>query len=114
MLQVSPQMKILVATKPVDFRKGIDGLIGVCRVELEQDPFTGQLFIFRNRKGTALKVLAYDGQGFWLCQKRLSEGRFKHWPMSEHGVLALHPGQVQQLLWNENNSSKPAQWRPLH
>ncbi len=77
MLQITPQMKILIAIEPVDFRKGIDGLAAVCKKSLAQDPFTGTVFVFRNRRSTAIKVLIYDGQGFWLCQKRLSEGRFR-------------------------------------
>ncbi len=80
MIQVTPQMRVLVAIAPVDFRKGIDGLARVVRTTLESDPFSGHVFVFRNRRGTAVKVLVYDGQGYWLCQKRLSAGRFRHWP----------------------------------
>lgn len=71
MLQITPQMKILVAVEPADFRRGIDGLARLCQEALAQDPFAGTVFVFRNRPGTALKVLMYDGQGFWLCHKRL-------------------------------------------
>jgi transposase len=60
MIQVTPQMKILLALEPADFRKGIDGLAEVCRSKLEEDPFSGCLFVFRNRRGTAIKLLAYD------------------------------------------------------
>lgn len=80
MLQLTPQMRLLVALKPVDFRRGIDGLAHVCREVLAADPFSGTVFAFRNRRGTAIKLLAYDGQGFWLCTKRLSKGRFCYWP----------------------------------
>lgn len=80
MIQVTPQLRILIAIEPVDFRKGIDGLSQVVRGALSLDPLSGALFVFRNRRGTAIKVLVYDGQGFWLCQKRLSAGRFRHWP----------------------------------
>ena len=76
MLQITPQMKILVAVEPADFRRGIDGLARLCQQALHEDPFAGTVFVFRNRKGTALKVLMYDGQGFWLCHKRLSQGAF--------------------------------------
>ena len=56
-----------------------------------RDPFGGALFVFRNRRGTAIKLLAYDGQGFWLCHKRLSQGRFRHWPTGQAGqALAAH------------------------
>ncbi|MEW6441854.1 MAG: IS66 family insertion sequence element accessory protein TnpB [bacterium] len=72
MIQITPQMRILVAVEPVDFRKGIDGLARVCRQGLSTDPFSGVVVVFRNRRATALKVLVYDGQGFWLCQNHLS------------------------------------------
>lgn len=85
MIQVTPQMRILVAVEPADFRKGIDGLTRVAREELKSDPFSGTVFVFRNRRGTAVKLLVYDGQGFWLCQKRLSAGRFSHWPSAAAG-----------------------------
>ena len=80
MLSVTSQMRVFVCVEAVDFRKGIDGLARVCREVLSTDPFSGTVFVFRNRRGTAIKLLAYDGQGFWLCQKRLSEGRFRYWP----------------------------------
>ena len=80
MLQITPHMKILVALEPADFRRGIDGLARLCQQKLQHDPFSGAVFVFRNRKATAVKVLLYDGQGFWLCHKRLSQGRFPWWP----------------------------------
>ena len=72
MIQIVPHLKVLVACEPVDFRKGIDSLACVCRQRFEVDPFLGTLFVFRNRSGTALKLLVYDGQGFWLCQNQPS------------------------------------------
>jgi hypothetical protein len=89
MLQITPQMKILVAVDPADFRRGIDGLARLCKDVLRQDPFAGTVFVFRNRRGTAIKVLVYDGQGFWLCHKRLSEGRFRWWPSATDRVVAI-------------------------
>ena len=71
MLQVTPHTRILVAIEPADFRRGIDGLARQCKELLQEDPFSGTMFVFRNRRGTAVKLLMYDGQGFWLCQKRL-------------------------------------------
>src|SRR6266571_5128705 len=80
MLQLTPPSRILLATQPVDFRKGIDGLTAVCRQVLRDNPLEGAVYVFRNRAGTALKLLLYDGQGYWLCMKRLSQGRFTWWP----------------------------------
>ncbi len=71
MIQITPQMRILVAVEPTDFRRGIDGLARVCKEVLRHDPFNGWVFVFRNRPATALKILVYDGQGFWLCHKQL-------------------------------------------
>ena len=82
MLQLSPQSRIFLATEPVDFRKGIDGLAAVCRQRLVDNPLEGAVYVFRNRSGTSLKLLLYDGQGYWLCMKRLSKGRFSWWPNS--------------------------------
>lgn len=83
MIQLTPQMRVYVATQPADFRKGIDGIAQLCRGELGEDPLGGAAFVFRNRRRTAVKILVYDGQGFWLCHKRLSSGKFRHWPSSE-------------------------------
>jgi transposase len=66
MLQLTPQSRIFLATEPVDFRKGIDGLGAVCRQRLGQNPIEGAVYVFRNRAATALKLLFYDGQGYWF------------------------------------------------
>jgi len=92
-------MRILVAVEPVDFRNGIDGLAQVCKEHLKSDPFSGCLFVFSNRRRTALKALVYDGRGFWLCQKRLSNGRFRFWPASvREAGRAMEPHELQVLL----------------
>jgi transposase len=98
MIQITPQMRVLVAIAPADFRRGIDGLSKLCRLALEQDPFTGTLFVFRNRQRTAVKLLIYDGQGFWLCHKRLSAGRFRWWPEAEGAATTLQAHELQVLL----------------
>lgn len=118
MIQAVPQMRILVAVEAVDFRKGIDGLARVCREQLQSDPFSGRLYVFRNRRGTAIKLLAYDGQGFWLAQKRLSKGRFRWWPEGLGGreaARSLEAHQLQVLLAAGNPAGTQAApaWRPL-
>lgn len=103
MIQVTAQMRIFVAIEAVDFRKGIDGLCHLCRDKMEADPFSGALFVFRNRSRTSIKLLFYDGQGYWLCQKRLSQGRFNWWPRSANEkVSRLAAHELQVLLWNGN------------
>lgn len=116
MIQIVPHLKVLVAFEPVDFRKGIDSLAGVVRLQFQADPFTGTLFVFRNRSGTALKLLVYDGQGFWLCQKRFSRGRLQWWPRSSDGVAEPLPAeQLAVLIYNglPLQASMAEAWRPL-
>ena len=118
MLQVTPQMKILVAIEPVDFRRGIDGLARLCQETLQHDPFVGVVFVFRNRRGTALKVLMYDGQGFWLCHKRLSQGRFPWWPSAGEASevsqrLAAHQLSVLLAAGDPTRTGAAADWRPV-
>jgi transposase len=115
-MQLTPQMRILVSVEPADFRKGIDGLCQTCHQALGADPFSGAVFVFRNRSGTAIKVLAYDGQGFWLCQKRLSRGRFRYWPKSMGAVrheLLAHELQVLLAGGNPETTRAAPQWRPI-
>ena len=112
MIQVTPQMRVLVSVEPADFRKGIDGLARVCREVLRKDPFSGSVFVFRNKSAKAIKILIYDGQGFWLCQKRLSRGRFRWWPQScSASTKVLEAHQLSVLLSGGNPSA--AQGAPL-
>jgi hypothetical protein len=118
MIQVTPQMRVLVAIEPADFRCGIDGLARLCQQTLKQDPFSGWVFVFRNRRATAVKVLVYDGQGFWLCHKRLSTGRFRWWPAGARGVegartLAAHQLQVLLSAGNPEGTQAAPAWRPV-
>ena len=104
MLQITPQMRILVAVEPVDGRKGIDALVQLCKQKLAADPFSGCLFLFRSRNATAIKILVYDGQGFWIAQKRLSKGRFPWW--------AEGAGPAQALEAYPSVRGAPV-WRPV-
>src|SRR5262249_58834443 len=112
-LQSRPQMKILVAVEPADVRRGIDGLARLCQEALRHDPFVGAVFVFRNRKATALKLLMYDGQGFWLCHKRLSRGRFPWWPSAAQGDaqrLAAHQLAVLLSAGDAPRAGRVADW----
>ena len=116
MIQITPQMRVLVAIEPVDGRKGIDSLARLCQEQLAEDPFSGCVFIFRSRRGTTVRVLTYDGQGFWLLIKRLSKGKFVWWPEGE-GCTArrLEAWQAQLLLAAGDASRVRAApvWRPV-
>jgi transposase len=114
MLQLTPHMRLLVCVEPIDFRNGIDGLVRICRAALNEDPFRGTLFVFRNRRATAIKVLAYDGQGFWLCQKRLSSGRFRWWPSGAPAMsLAVHELHALLAAGDPRGVQALPDWRPL-
>ena len=115
MIQLTPHMRIIVAVEPADFRKGIDGLAQICKSVLQSDPFSGYLFVFRNKANTSLKMLLYDGQGFWLLQKRLSEGRFKWWPnQKDKAEIRLLVHELQLLIWNgDPKSAQVPFWKKI-
>ena len=118
MIQITPQMRIRVAVEPADFRKGIDGLAALCKTSLGHYPFAGTVFVFRNRRATAIKVLVYDGQGFWLCHKRLSTGRFRWWPASadpdaKAKALAAHQLAVLFSGGDPDRTGAAPDWRPV-
>ncbi len=118
MIQITPQMRILVAVEPVDGRKGIDSLAQLCQERLQTDPFSGCLFVFRSRRGTAIRILVYDGQGFWLAQKRLSKGRFRWWPEGRNArevarSLAAHQLQVLLAAGDPTATQAAPAWRPV-
>jgi transposase len=112
LIQITPQTRVLVAVESIDARKGIDSLAQLCREKLAADPFSGCLFIFRSRSGAAIKLLAYDGQGFWLATKRLSRGRFRWWPTGDEPARVLRAHQAQLLLAAANPEAEaPPEWR---
>ena len=115
MIAITPHMHILLAVCPIDFRKGIDGLAAVCRNILCSDPFSGYLFVFTNKNKKSIKILVYDGQGFWLCTKRLSKGRFKFWPDTDNlRISAMEAYQLQALIWNINPDVQAAPlWKKI-
>lgn len=102
MIQITAQMRVLVAIESVDGRKGIDSLVRLCQDRLAEDPFSGCVFVFRSRSGKAIRLLTYDGQGYWLAQKRLSKGRFTWWPEADDAAATaakpLEAYEAQLLL----------------
>ena len=98
MIQITAQMRVLVAIESVDGRKGIDSLVRLCRERLDEDPFSGCVFVFRSRRGTSIRLLSYDGQGYWLAQKRLSKGRFTWWPEANSAAKQLEAYEAQLLM----------------
>ena len=113
MIQITAQHQLHLWVEPVDFRKGIDGLVGLCRKHIGS-PYSGTIFAFLNRRGIAVKLLVFDGTGLWLCTKRFSQGKLRYWPTSrtEHicatkMTVILNQGEsaVMQPAWRSLPSS---------
>jgi transposase len=90
-------VRVLVATKPVDFRKGMDGLAAYVEQQLQADPFSGIVYVFRSKRADKVKLLFWDQTGLVLVTKRLEDGRFR-WPTIQDGVMRLSPAQLSALL----------------
>lgn len=90
-------VKVLIATKPVDFRKGMDGLAAIVKETLSHDPHGGVIYVFRAKRADRLKLLFWDGTGLVLVAKRLEHGAFR-WPVIADGVMRLSPAQLSALL----------------
>ncbi len=101
MIQIPASATIFVMHDPVSFRNGIDGTASIARIILGQEPMDGAIFVFRNKAGHSLRILFYDGGGFWLCTKRLSKGCFRPWPKGEAGTVCskLLARELQILIW---------------
>ena len=99
MLQLTPQHRLLLAVKPVDFRKGINSLIALCKLQLNEEADSGTIFVFTNRRKESVKLLVYDGQGFWLCMKRFSQGKLKWWPKAGDSTYKISAKELQILLY---------------
>lgn len=98
MFGLGPATKIYIALDAVDMRKGFDGLYGLVRDRLCQDPLSGHLFLFTNRSHTRLKVLVWDGSGLWVCAKRLERGRFG-WPAGNGSrSVTMRPEELTMLI----------------
>jgi transposase len=97
MIAVPAGMRVLVATKPVDFRRGADGLVALVRETLGQDPFAGTVFVFRSKRADRVKIVLWDGSGLVLFWKRLEQGVFR-WPPITEGVMRLTSAQLAALI----------------
>jgi transposase len=96
-LSVSTATRVLVALDPVDMRKSFNGLYATVQSVLGEDPLTGHLFVFTNRRRNRLKILFWDGSGLWVAAKRLERGTFG-WPAGEGSRVTLRPEELQLLL----------------
>jgi transposase len=97
MITVPAGVRVMVATRPIDFRKGADGLAALIRETLGQDPFSGAIFIFRSKRADRLKIVTWDGSGLVLVWKRLEQAAFR-WPPISDGVMRLTSAQMAALF----------------
>ena len=99
-------VRVMVATKPVDFRKGAEGLAALVRETMGADPFSGTVYVFRAKRPDRVKLVFWDGTGVVLVAKRLEDGEFR-WPKIEDGTLRLTAAQLQALF-------EGLDWRRVH
>jgi transposase len=111
MIPVPSGVHVWLATGHTDMRKGFDGLALLVQEQLKRDPHGGQLFVFRGRRGSLIKVLWHDGQGMCLFAKRLERGRFI-WPSAVDGTVAITPAQLGYLLEGIDWRAPQRPWRP--
>jgi transposase len=90
-------VRVMMATRPVDFRKGVDGLAALVREVMGADPFSGTVYVFRAKRADRIKLVYWDGTGVCLFAKRLEEGGFR-WPKVQDGVVRLTAAELQALL----------------
>jgi transposase len=112
MIAVPANTRVWLAAGVTDMRKGFNGLSALAETVLEQDPFSGHLFVFRGRRGDLLKMIWFDGQGACLFSKRLEKGRFV-WPSATSGKVTLTPAQLSMLLEGIDWRAPERTWRPL-
>lgn len=115
MISLSSATRVFVYSDHIDFRSGLDGIIGLTKRKIKEDPMSGALFVFRNRKCTSFKAIIYDGQGYWLMMKRLSDGKFRHWPKQDDTSLQMLAREAMVLMWNGNPQSAQMlkDWRSI-
>ncbi len=111
MIAPPPNVRVWLAAGVTDMRKGFDGLAVLVQQHLGQDPFSGQLFAFRGRRGDLVKILSWDGQGLCLYAKRMEKGRFV-WPQAKDGAVSLTAAQLSMLLEGIDWRMPIRTWRP--
>lgn len=111
MIPVPAGVRVFLATGHTDMRRGFDGLALAVQEHLKMDPHAGQIFVFRGKRGSLIKALWHDGQGFCLFSKRLEKGRFI-WPSPADGVVCLSPAQLGYLLEGIDWRMPQHTWRP--
>lgn len=102
MLTITDKHKVFMAINPIDFRTRLEGTLSICRRQLQFNPQSGHVFVFRNKKGTTIRCIIYDKGGFWLMEKRLSKGRYHYWPKMPYDTCELTATQLSQLLNNQS------------
>jgi transposase len=115
MIQVSASATIICMHDPINFRNGVRGTIGITRAILQKDPMSGAYFVFRSRSGTSLRILFYDGSGYWLATKQLSAGTFnKIWPKGSEVSSEMLARELGVLVWGGDPSNLfPDLWRKI-
>jgi transposase len=103
--------RIWLACGVTDMRKGFDGLAAIVQTALAENPFSGQLFVFRGRRGDRVKILWWDGDGLCLYAKRLERGRFV-WPRADRGTVSLTHAQLSMLLEGIDWRRPERSWQP--
>lgn len=98
MIPLTASTPIRLALTPIDFRRGIDSLVALCQQHLHQQPRSGTVYVFINRRATMVRILVYETNGYWLMTKRLSQGRYQGWPRVGEAVTAWQAVQLRQLL----------------
>lgn len=114
MIALNAQSKVFVALEPVDFRNGILGLKSKVKDHLRQVPDSGTFFLFRNKKNNAIKILVYDGQGFWLLMKRLSKGKFPWWPQGAGRGKDLDYKKLQLIINAATDATFCDDWKRIY
>ena len=116
MIALPAGVRVLMATRPVDFRKGMDGLAALVKEQLRADPYAGVIFVFRARRADRVKLIVWDGTGLCLYAKRLEQGRFR-WPPVVDGTMRLTPAQLAALIegldWTRVQAIEPRRPRAV-